>query len=109
NTKDHDNNVRLLRELTGLPAQERSARFVCVLAAASDGSTIKTFRGEAEGVILDAPRGENGFGYDPLFYFPHIDRSFAELPTEEKAIYSHRGVAFRKFLAWLDTRPSHAK
>jgi XTP/dITP diphosphohydrolase len=102
NTKDHDNNARLLRELTGIPAEDRTARFVCVLAAARDGNTIETFRGQCEGVILDAARGENGFGYDPLFYFPQISRAFAELSTAEKARYSHRGAAFRKFLEWLN-------
>jgi XTP/dITP diphosphohydrolase len=58
------------------------------------------FRGQAEGIILEAPRGLNGFGYDPLFYFPAIGKTFAELDTEEKAQYSHRGAAFRAFLKW---------
>src|SRR5262249_13965605 len=98
--KDHANNARLLRELRGVPAQRRTARFVCVLAAARDAVTIRTFRGEAEGIILDAPRGENGFGYDPLFYFPQIGKAFAELSDAEKARYSHRGAALRKFLDW---------
>ena len=109
NTKDHDNNARLLRELTGIPVEKRTARFVCVLAAGRDGSTIETFRGQAEGVILDAPRGENGFGYDPLFYFPQIGRAFAQLSTAEKATYSHRGAAFRKFLEWLNTGQTPVK
>src|SRR5882724_12392088 len=65
NTKDEANNARLLRELNGIPAEKRNARFVCVLAAARDGNTIAMFRGEAEGLILDGARGENGFGYDP--------------------------------------------
>ena len=102
NTKDHDNNARLLRELRGVSAEKRTARFVCMLAVARDGQTVATFRGEAEGVILDALRGENGFGYDPLFYFPQIGRAFAELSTAEKAGYSHRGIAFRKLLEWLE-------
>ncbi len=102
NTEDHANNARVLRELKSVPVEKRSARFVCVLAAARDGRTIAIFRGEAEGVIIDAPRGENGFGYDPLFYFPQIGKTFAELTAEEKAHYSHRGEAFRKFLEWLD-------
>jgi XTP/dITP diphosphohydrolase len=71
-----------------------------VLAAARDGQTVHTFHGSAEGIILDAPRGKNGFGYDPLFYFPQIDKTFAELSAEEKAQYSHRGKAFRAFLSW---------
>ncbi len=82
--------------------EKRTGRFVCVLAAARNGKTLATFRGTAEGVILDSPRGTNGFGYDPLFYFPQIQKSFAELTAEEKAHYSHRGAAFRQFLRWCD-------
>ena len=100
NTDDEANNSRVLRELRGVPAEKRTARFVCVLAAARDGSTLAIFRGTAEGVLLDAPRGTNGFGYDPLFYFPQIQKTFAELSAEEKAGYSHRGAAFREFLVW---------
>lgn len=100
NTEDEANNARVRRELTGFPAEKRTARFVCVLAAARDGRTLKTFRGTAEGIMLDAPRGENGFGYDPLFYFPQIGKTFAELSAVEKARYSHRGAAFRAFLEW---------
>jgi XTP/dITP diphosphohydrolase len=101
NTEDERNNARVLRELKDIPAERRTGRFVCVLAAARDGRTLATFRGTAEGIILDAPRGSNGFGYDPLFYFPQIQKTFAELTAEEKARYSHRGAAFRRFLAWL--------
>ncbi len=100
NTDDEANNARVLRELRGVPADRRTGRFVCVLAAALDGKTLATFRGSAEGVILDTPRGTNGFGYDPLFYFPRIKKTFAELSAEEKASYSHRGAAFRAFVDW---------
>jgi len=100
NTDDEANNERVLRELAGLPPDKRTARFVCVLAVARNGRTVATFRGTAEGIILDARRGENGFGYDPLFYFPQIDKTFAELSAEEKSRYSHRGAAFRAFLQW---------
>jgi XTP/dITP diphosphohydrolase len=100
NTDDDANNARVLRELKGVPSSQRTGRFVCVLAAARDGRTLKTFRGEAEGIILEAPRGTNGFGYDPLFYFPQIKKTFAELSAQEKSKYSHRGAAFRKFLEW---------
>jgi XTP/dITP diphosphohydrolase len=100
NTDDEANNARVLRELKGVPEQKRTARFICVLAVARDGQTLHTCRGAAEGVILDAPRGRNGFGYDPLFYFPQIGKTFAELSAVEKAQYSHRGAAFREFLAW---------
>lgn len=102
NTDDEANNARVLRELRKIPHEKRTARFVCVLAAARDGQTLATFRGTAEGIILESPRGTNGFGYDPLFYFPQIHKTFAELTPEEKAHYSHRGAAFRQFLQWCD-------
>ncbi|MGH9503897.1 MAG: RdgB/HAM1 family non-canonical purine NTP pyrophosphatase [Terriglobales bacterium] len=103
NTDDQANNARLLRELRKIPPEERTARFVCVIAVARDGQTLNTFCGQAEGVLLDSPRGSNGFGYDPFFYFPAIQKTFAELAPEEKAKYSHRGAAFRLFLDWYLT------
>ena len=99
---DPRNNELLLRELGALREESRSARFVCVIAAARDGQTLATFRGEAPGRILDAPRGSGGFGYDPLFYFPALGKTFAELTPEGKAKVSHRGAAFRKFLEWYE-------
>lgn len=98
NTDDEANNARVLRELRNVPFGRRTGRFVCVLAAARDGATLATFRGTAEGIILEAALGANGFGYDPLFYFPAIEKTFAELSAEEKSNYSHRGAAFRKLL-----------
>lgn len=100
NTDDQANNAKLVREIRQLPSEKRAGRFVCVIAAARDGRVFATFEGKAEGMILDEPRGTNGFGYDPLFYFPSIAKAFAELSAEEKALYSHRGQAFRKFLEW---------
>src|SRR2546423_1849701 len=100
NTDDAANNARVLREMEDVPQEKRTARFVCVLAAARDGKALATFRGTADGVILQQPRGAHGFGYDPLFYFPQIGKTFAELTAEEKAQYSHRGAAFRQFLDW---------
>jgi len=108
NTDDEANNSRVLRELRNVPPEKRTGRFVCVLAAARDGQTLATFRGTAEGMILDAPRGTGGFGYDPLFYFPQIQKTFAELSAEEKARYSHRGAAFRQFLEWCDRETAAA-
>ena len=102
NTDDEANNARVLRELRDVVPEKRTARFVCVLAAARNGKTLATFRGTADGMILDAPRGTNGFGYDPLFYFTGIQKTFAELSAEEKARYSHRGSAFRQFLGWYE-------
>jgi XTP/dITP diphosphohydrolase len=102
NTDDDANNARLLRELKDVPFDQRTGRFVCVLAAACDGKTLATFRGTAEGIILEEPRGKNGFGYDPLFYFPQIKKTFAELTAQEKSDFSHRGAAFRQLLDWHD-------
>ncbi len=102
NSDDEANNARLLRELHEIPEEFRTARFVCVIAVARNGHTLATFHGKAEGVILHAPRGGNGFGYDPLFFFPLINKTFAEITAEEKAQYSHRGAAFRQFLDWAD-------
>jgi XTP/dITP diphosphohydrolase len=104
NTDDQANNARLIREIRKIPPEQRTARFVCVIAVARDGQTLNVFRGHAEGVLLDSPRGSNGFGYDPLFYFPPIEKTFAELTPEEKAAYSHRGAAFRHFLDWHLTK-----
>jgi XTP/dITP diphosphohydrolase len=100
NATDEANNARLLRELRDIPSPRRTGRFVCVIAAARSGKVLQIFRGEAEGIILTTPSGHQGFGYDPLFYSPTIRKTFAELSPEEKAGYSHRGAAFRKFLAW---------
>jgi XTP/dITP diphosphohydrolase len=105
NTDDDANNARVLRELNGVPAEKRTGRFVCIIAAARDGQTLATFRGVADGVILDHLRGTGGFGYDPMFYFPEIQKTFAELTSEDKAKYSHRGAAFRAFLEWIDRNP----
>jgi XTP/dITP diphosphohydrolase len=100
NTDDDANNARLIREIAKVSPEKRTGRFVCVIAAARDGHTLEVFHGRAEGIILYQPRGSNGFGYDPLFYFPEIGKTFAELTAIEKAKYSHRGAAFRKFLQW---------
>ncbi len=106
NTDDEANNSKLVAALRGVPFDKRTGRFVCVIAAAQGGKTLATFRGTADGIILDALRGSNGFGYDPLFYFPEIQKTFGELSAEEKARYSHRGSAFRKFLDWHKNGPS---
>jgi XTP/dITP diphosphohydrolase len=102
NDIDDQNNDLVLEKMKDVPDDQRSGRFVCVLALARDGVTLATFRGEAEGMILRGLRGANGFGYDPMFYFPQIGKTFAELGAEEKSHYSHRGAAFRKFLDWAD-------
>jgi XTP/dITP diphosphohydrolase len=99
---DDRNNALVLERLAGVPDRLRGGRFVCVLALARDGVTLATFQGKAEGRILHELRGDNGFGYDPMFFFPEIDKTFAELSAEEKSRYSHRGAAFRSFLDWWD-------
>jgi XTP/dITP diphosphohydrolase len=101
NATDAENNAKLLRELDHVSDDRRSARFVCSIALAEHGHTLATFRGEASGTILRAPRGVGGFGYDPLFFFPALDKTFAELLPEEKSQVSHRGQAFRKLLQWV--------
>src|SRR6185369_3045281 len=78
NATDSDNNAKLLRELGKVPDKLRSARFVCAIALAENGHTLATFRGEASGTILRQLRGSGGFGYDPLFFFPALNKTFAE-------------------------------
>lgn len=103
NSDDEHNNQTLIARLEQLPPAQRSGKFVCVIAVARDGKTLETFYDDVKGELLTAPRGNYGFGYDPLFYFPPLSKTFAEIPAEEKAHYSHRGKAFRKFLEWCRT------
>jgi XTP/dITP diphosphohydrolase len=98
---DRSNNKLLLARLAGVPTAARTARFVCWIALARDGELWRTFHGEAEGRILEAPAGTDGFGYDPLFFYPPLSRTFAELPPDQKWAHSHRGKAFRRMLEWL--------
>ncbi len=83
------------------PGEDRRARFVCVLTLAQQGRALAVFSDAVEGVIADAPRGTEGFGYDPVFYFPQLDKTYAEISREQKNVYSHRGRAFRKLLRYL--------
>ncbi|MBW7997039.1 MAG: XTP/dITP diphosphatase [Candidatus Glassbacteria bacterium] len=99
---DADNNNYLLNKLDGMPAENRKAAFHCCLALCRPGREPVTFEGRAEGVILDTPRGGMGFGYDPLFYYPPLGKTFAQLDPAEKNRVSHRAVALRKFLDWLE-------
>jgi XTP/dITP diphosphohydrolase len=96
---DAANNALLLERLEH--HTDRAARFVCVIALAESGKLIRTFRGTVEGEILRAPRGEGGFGYDPLFFYPPFGQTLAEIPAENKFSVSHRGHALREMLAWL--------
>jgi XTP/dITP diphosphohydrolase len=98
---DSDRVGQLLEDLRGRAGAERRARFVCALAMARAGRVLAVVSDAAEGIIAEAPRGENGFGYDPVFLFEPLGRTFAELSQEEKNAHSHRGKAFRKLLAFL--------
>jgi len=98
---DEANNRKLLKLLSGVPGPKRRARFVCTMVLARGGRFVKEIRGEARGTIAAAPRGQNGFGYDPLFYFPRLRKTFAELRPEVKNKVSHRGRALRRLEAFL--------
>ncbi len=105
---DPANNHKLLENLQGVPDDQRTARFVCQLALADGDEILAEARGTIEGRINHAPAGENGFGYDPLFYLPEKQCTTAQLSSEEKNAISHRGQAVRRFaekLAALLNRP----
>ena len=97
---DEDNNKKLLAELKGV--SNRNAKYVCVIALAQEGKTIKTFRGEVKGRIALEPKGENGFGYDPIF-LTSSGRTMAELSSEEKHKISHRKKAIELLKNYLET------
>jgi XTP/dITP diphosphohydrolase len=101
---DSDRVQKLLREMSALSGDDRKARFVCVTTLAQNGRAVAILSDSAEGVIAKAPQGSGGFGYDPVFFFPQLGRTYAEITREEKNQYSHRGRAFRKALAFLEGR-----
>ncbi len=101
NASDEDNNRKLLAELRGVPEKKRTARYICVLALACRNKLVALFSDSCEGRILTEHRGRGGFGYDPLFYFPPLEKTLAEASEAEKNLHSHRGKAFRKLLAYL--------
>lgn len=97
--KDHDdaaNNAKLLSELAGIETYDRTAHFHCTLVFAAPGKDDLVVEGEVEGLIAGIPQGENGFGYDPLFYLPELDKTMAQLTPEQKNKLSHRAVATAK-------------
>jgi len=97
---DHDdegNNQALLQNLAGLPAEQRTAAFVCTIACVLPDGREFTVRGDVKGRILEAYAGNGGFGYDPLFYYDPFGKTFAELSFDEKNAVSHRGSAIRAF------------
>jgi len=95
-------NAKLLGELRGKEGAERAAYFVCVIAVACRGRACMVVSGRVEGEILEAPRGSGGFGYDPVFFFAELGKSFAELSPGEKNRHSHRGKAFRRMMEVLE-------
>jgi len=100
-TTDERNNLCLLQALSKIPNRDRTIRYHCVLAAARDGKILAIGDGTVEGEILSAPRGTNGFGYDPLFYLPEQNKTMAELDIKTKLAFSHRGRAFKALLKAL--------
>ena len=93
---DRDRIVYLLDKLKEIPWEERTARFRCVIAVAAPGGMLEMCEGECEGLIAFEAKGENGFGYDPIFYLPEFDKTMAELPLEIKNQISHRARAAQK-------------
>lgn len=101
---DSERITRILSELGN--AQNRKAKFVCVIAIALNGEVIETFRGEVHGVITREPRGSNGFGYDPIFIPNGYDKTFGELDAEIKNKISHRALAFKKAMEFIEDEMS---
>ncbi len=91
NASDQDNNAKLLREMEGM--EDRSAAFICLISIAVPCGKALTYKGRCEGLIHTTPVGKNGFGYDPVFYYPSLDKTFGQLSSEEKNLISHRGKA----------------
>jgi len=102
NASDKDRVSYLLSRLKGVPWQKRSACFHCVIAIATPDGEVEFCSGECRGMITLDPRGEQGFGYDPIFYLPELDKTMAELPSEMKNQISHRGQAARKVYQVLE-------
>jgi XTP/dITP diphosphohydrolase len=104
---DADNTATLLKQIEDVPDEKRTARFVCVLALADPrGRIVLTAQDAVEGVMLRAPRGTNGFGYDPLFFYPPLGKTTAELEPEQKHAISHRGKALRRLKGLMERLPA---
>lgn len=95
----------ILAQLKDVPVEQRTARFVCAITIAEPSGYYRTVEGVIEGTIADAPRGENGFGYDPIFFVPELGKTTAELPPEQKNRISHRGRAAQLAAALLRDWP----
>ena len=98
---DARNVTKLLGAMAGKKNEDRAAHFVCVLAVARKGNAVAVISNRVDGFVLETPRGSGGFGYDPVFYFPALEKSFAELSSAEKNLHSHRGKTFRRLLEVL--------
>ena len=96
---DEANNSYLLQRLNNTPPGQRTARYKCALAAATNNRILAEAEGAVEGLLLSAPRGNGGFGYDPLFFLPQLNKTMAEIDLESKLQISHRGAALRNLLA----------
>ena len=103
---DADRNRLLLEKLSGVPGEERGARFTSAVAVARGDDLLFQTEASVEGRIAEAPRGANGFGYDPLFFYPPFGRTFGEVPPEQKARVSHRGQAFARLREFLTGLPA---
>ena len=98
---DADNNAKLMRDMEGVPTEQRTCRFASAVALAREGKETICVMGYAEGILLTEARGQNGFGYDPYFFYPPFGKSFAELSAEEKNAVSHRKHALEALLEVL--------
>ena len=101
NATDLERVDKLLREMKGKKGDERRAVFICVCAVAKQGRVVAVTSDSVRGLLTGEPRGTNGFGYDPIFLFPELQRTYAELTNQEKNHFSHRGKAFRSMLGAL--------
>ena len=99
NANDQDRIHKLLYEMEGKSGDQQRARFICVTAIARQGRILAVASDFAQGLLTEEPRGKDGFGYDPIFLFQELGRTYAELTRKEKNLYSHRGKAFRKALS----------
>ena len=107
NASDTDNVNKMLAAIKGI--ENRNAAFKCVISIAVPTGAALTYEGECKGIIIDEPKGDNGFGYDPLFFYPELNKTFAQLTIEEKGRVSHRGKALQqvsgeieKIITWID-------
>lgn len=103
NASDADRISKLLTEMKGKEGRERCAQFLCVVAVAQKSRAVAIVSDLARGVLTHEPRGSGGFGYDPIFFFEELGRTYAETSGTQKNQYSHRGKAFRKTLYILST------